>query len=257
MIPELSIVIPALNEESVLPILLHDIEVAATVLRVPTEVIVVDGGSEDRTAELSEQEGARVLRSRAGRGLQLHAGACAARGKALLFLHADCRFLPAHGRACLDVLADPAIAAGGFRLAFDSSHPILQLAERLNPLRFALTRVLYGDHGLFLRRTTYEQSGGFPPWPIFEDVGLCRRLRRHGSIVMIDPPMVTSARRFEQHGVLRTYLLMAVLHLLFLLRVSPRKLARLYGYGQPPDKDKNQNATGAAAITGSLATKQS
>ncbi len=228
--PSLSVIVPVLNEVYRIKVLLGDLAECQAKAPFGIELIVVDGGSCDGSVPLCYEAGVRVIASPPGRGIQLHRGACSALGDTLLFLHADTRLTLTHCNACLRVLRTTSVVAGGFELRFDYQHPILRLAERVNRVRFQFTRVLYGDHGLFLRRQIYHEIGGFAPWPLFEDVDFCKRLRSHGRIVMIEPAIVTSARRFSSRGVGRTFLKMALLHMLYFLGVSPWTLARIYGY---------------------------
>lgn len=230
--PLLSIIVPVLNEAQTIPTLLQDVAGCLEQMHQPIECVVVDGGSTDGTVAICQQFGVRVLQGQRGRGHQLALGARHARGEILLFLHADCRLTPQHCRAAVTTLRQNGILAGGFHLKFDDSHTILRLAERINKLRFRLTQVVYGDHGLFIRRVDYEASGGFPEIGVFEDVVFCQRLKKMGKIVLTAPAVVTSARRFRAGGIVRTYLQMAGLHILYWLGVSPQVLARWYGVVQ-------------------------
>ncbi|MFQ5709627.1 MAG: TIGR04283 family arsenosugar biosynthesis glycosyltransferase [bacterium] len=228
MKPTLSIIIPVLNEERALQTILKDIDLCSASSKYAIECIVVDGGSEDKSVAVCESFGVKVIQAPRGRGQQLASGAKVATGEVLLFLHADSRLTSAHCKAALETISMNGIMAGGFKLAFDDSHLILKFAEWLNLLRFRVTRIVYGDHGIFARREKYEAAGGFPPQPLFEDVEFFRRLKKLGKIVMISPPLVTSARRFRAGGVVRTYLKMALLHILYWFKVSPNYLAKLY-----------------------------
>jgi len=144
------------------------------------------------------------------------------------FLHADCRLTAEHCLAAVETMAGNGIMAGGFELTFDDSHAILRFAEWVNKIRFRCTKVFYGDHGIFVRRDKYQAVGGFPPQPLFEDIEFSRRLKKQGQVVIIQPPLVTSSRRFRAGGVIRTYLKMAFLHILHWLKISPDYLAQLY-----------------------------
>ncbi len=232
--PSLSIVIPILNEEKSLPSLLNDIGRIQRSLNGKVEFIIVDGGSSDRSVELCERAGVTVLHSAAGRGRQIAAGAEAASGECLLFLHADCRLTEEHCRTAVERLRHPELVAGGFTLRFDASHPILRFAEGVNKIRFRLTRIFYGDHGIFLRRETYARIGGMPEQALFEDIEFSRKLKRYGRVEMVPLPLTTSARRFRAGGVLRTYLKMATMHILYWLGVSAERLARWYQKGARP-----------------------
>ena len=228
MKPTLSIVVPILNEASTLPRFFSHLERCCAEVAFPIECIVVDGGSHDPSLQICQDHAISVISARRGRGYQLAEGARRAAGEVLLFLHVDCALTPEHCRVAVRLCQEEDIVAGGFRLAFDERHPILQLAERVNLVRFRVTRVFYGDHGLFLRREIYERAGGMPEQALFEDVAFSKRLRKLGRVVLASPPMVTSARRFRRGGIVRTYLKMACLHVLYGLGVSPDRLAGIY-----------------------------
>lgn len=166
------------------------------------ERILVDGGSQDRTREVAEAEGATVLVSPPGRGVQLDLGARAARGSWIVFLHADTRLEAGWAEA---LAAVPASAVGGaFRFAIDGPRLGYRLVEAAVALRCALFRLPYGDQAVFVRRSAYAEAGGFPPYPLMEDVAFVRRLRRRGPLVFLAPRAFTSARRWERHGVVGT-----------------------------------------------------
>jgi len=218
-----SVVIPALDEEA---------RIAAAVassLRqspAPVEVLVVDGGSGDHTRERAEAAGARVLASARGRGRQLHAGALAARGDVLFFLHADTR-LPAGALAeVLDALKAPEVVGGRFRLAFDRRHPVLDAIAFGS--RFGSGWTAYGDAGFFVRAGIYRRIGGFEPVPLLEDVRFYRRLMREGRTVVARSAATSSARRFLRRGPLRQLALNAGIVLAHRAGVSPERLARYY-----------------------------
>lgn len=160
------------------------------------------------------------------RGAQLALGAAAARGDALLFLHADTRLPDGAGRAIGRALADPAIVGGGFRLSFDAAHPALTLLARLSALPW---RVAYfGDQGLFCRRKDFEAVGGFPDQPLFEDVDLAMRLARRGRLVRLAGRAMTSGRRFLDAGPWRQLTLNATLLALHRLGAPAERLAAVY-----------------------------
>lgn len=228
MNPELSIIIPVLNEQELLPHLLHDVRCCQTQLSFAIECIVVDGGSTDDSVEICRDNGVPVLVGETGRGHQLALGAQHASGRILLFLHADSRLSSAHCEAALAVSRMPEVVAGGFHLNLDDRHPLLRLAQWLNPIRFKMTRNFYGDHGIFMKHEDYEAAGGIPQQAIFEDVELSRRLKRLGKLVLTMPPIVTSSRRFRAGGIVRTFLKMAAMHVLYKLGVSETTLSKWY-----------------------------
>ena len=220
----LSIIIPVLNEERT---------IAGTVdglARVePCEIIVVDGGSTDRTAEAVRDGPARLVVSARGRAAQMNQGARKAAGDVLLFLHADTR-LPVTARLDIESgMADPGCVGGRFDIRLDSARPLLRVVGRMISLRSRLTRVATGDQAIFARRAVFERLGGFPEIPIMEDVAFCRALKREGRIACLRSRVVSSARRWERNGPVRTILLMWALKLLYLAGMPPARLKRLYG----------------------------
>lgn len=215
-----SVVIPTLDEELLLPATLESVR------RDASEVLVVDGGSADRTRERAAAAGARVVESPRGRGPQLDRGAREARGDWIVFLHADTR-LEAGWCTAIRGLAE-GVVGGAFRFALDSTRPGRRYAEWAVALRCRLLGLPFGDQAIFCRREAYAAAGGFPPEPLFEDLAFLLRLRRLGPTALLAPRATTSARRWEQHGALVTTLRNNALVLLFLAGVSPGRLAAFY-----------------------------
>lgn len=193
--------IPTLHEA-------HRIQNAIRSARAPgVEVIVVDGGSGDETCALARKAGARVVVSQRGRARQLQAGAQAARrADALVFLHADTTLPRGFADALREALADPCAAGGAFAFRFDERGPMLRFVEWGVRLRLALARLPYGDQALFVRRSVLDTIGGVPQVPVMEDLDLVTAIERHGHVVILPAAAVTSARRYREHGVLRTML---------------------------------------------------
>jgi glycosyltransferase involved in cell wall biosynthesis len=189
----------------------------------------VEAGSPDGTAALAARAGARVVQVPRGRGPQLDAGARAARGDALLFLHADAR-LPATARGAIaQALADPGVLGGNFHVRYAGDGAWARFFTWASDVRRRWLRIYYGDSAIFLRRAAYDRLGGFRPLPIFEDYDLVRRLERLGRTLYVrDVAVTASARRFEQ-APFRTGTLWAVLQLLYSLGVPAERLAPLYG----------------------------
>lgn len=213
----ISVVIPTLNEAACLPALLADLR--------EVEVIVADGGSVDATCSLAH--GATVIQAPLGRGSQLAAGARAASGDVLWFLHADTR-VPADATVAIRrALADPAVGAGNFALRFDGDSRGARWLTWLYP-RLGSFGLCYGDSGIFVRRSVYEQIGGFAAYPIFEDLDLVRRLRQVTRFVHLSPELLTSSRRFEAAGFERQFAKWCLLQLLYWVGVSPERLGRWY-----------------------------
>jgi len=223
MSPRFSIIIPALNESSLI-----ENTLSALPRRADTERIVVDGGSSDQTAALARPFADKVLVAEAGRARQLNRGARAAAGHILIFLHADSR-LP---EDALDMIAKaleaPAVAGGAFDLAIDSPRWALRLVASAANLRTRLTGVPYGDQGIFVRRSVFEQLGGFPEWPLLEDLEFSRRIKTVGKVVLLSKPVTVSSRRWDKEGVGYTTLRNQIFVLLYFLGVSPMRLARWY-----------------------------
>ncbi len=217
----IAILIPALDEEDNLRRLLPEVVAAAD------EVVVADGGSRDRTAEVARELGARVVAGTPGRGRQLQCAAEASRAEVLLFLHADTRLPPdALDRVRRAVAAGA--PGGGFLVRFDSRLPIMALGGRLVNLRTRLTRAPLGDQAQFVTRSAYLALGGYRDWPILEDLDFVRRLKRLGRVAIVSEPVVTSARRYERGGVLRTVAINWLIWTLYWLGVPPERIAGLY-----------------------------
>jgi rSAM/selenodomain-associated transferase 2 len=229
---KVSVVIPALNEEAGITVSIHSaLEAGAD------EIIVVDGGSRDGTVAVARGLGVRVLFSPPGRARQMNAGAAAATGEILLFLHADTR-LPSGAAAAVRTACGRNGALGGaFAVRLDLSpgaslyrRAILGLTGRMVAVRARLFLAYTGDQAIFLRREVFERLGGYPDIPLMEDAALSRRLARTGKTILVPLPLTTSARRWEARGPLRTILLMWSLRLAYLfLGMSPETCARLYG----------------------------
>ncbi|HKQ38094.1 MAG TPA: TIGR04283 family arsenosugar biosynthesis glycosyltransferase [Verrucomicrobiae bacterium] len=192
------------------------------------EIIVVDGESRDGTATLAEDLGCSVLRGGSGRGGQMRLGTEHAIGDVLLFVHADSWLPPDAGRAVLECLRDPTVVAGGFWKRFHNS-PISLRGSRLKcAIRLLLGRRIAGDQAIFVRRSALDAVGGMPAIPLMEEFELCRRLRKIGRLTLADATIVTSPRRFQQFGVLRTYWRMWWVTTLYRLGRPPHELAHFY-----------------------------
>jgi len=221
--PRISVVIPTLNEEEHLEVTLE------SVTKEPdTEVIVVDGESSDRTAELALARGARLLTTTAQRGRQMNAGAAAATAPVLLFLHGDTRLPPGFSAHALELLAGRGTAGGAFRLAVAGSGWGLRAIEGLANARSRLFRLPYGDQGLFVMADLFHRLGGFPELPIMEDAVFVRRLGKRGRIAIAPCSALTSDRRWRRLGILRTTLVNQVVLTGFFLGVDPLRLAGWY-----------------------------
>lgn len=221
--PWLSVVIPALNEGGAIGRTLE----AVFALGGESEVIVVDGQSDDDTAAIAQGHGATVLVSARGRGRQLQLGAAHASGEVLWFVHAD-TIPPPDAAACIrDALADPHVAGGNFDLLFDGGTSAARALTRIYP-HLRKLRLCYGDSGIFVRRSIYEAAGGFQPYPIFEDLDLIQRIRRHGRFLHLPSRITTSSRRFEGRSFPLVFTKWTCMQLLYWAGVHPEVLGRWY-----------------------------
>lgn len=219
----LSVIIPCLNEEK----RLLDCIRSAQRLN-PFEVIVVDGGSRDRTVELAEREGARVIKTSRGRGIQLQEGASASKGEILLFLHADSVI-----KEDIDLKAyiRDGFIGGFFRLRFDDPSLSFRLIEFFANMRSRLFKLPYGDQAIFVKKEVFQKIGGFRPYPFLEDIDLVLRLRKMGKLISLDIPVVVSPRRLKRGFPFSPILLSirnVIIVLLYILGISPFKLIKLY-----------------------------
>jgi len=218
-----SVIVPTLNESGVIGLTLDRLGRSEAV-----EKIVVDGGSQDDTCDIAAGYGATVLRVSGGRALQQNAAAAVARGRILLFLHADTLLPKGYANAIRAALDDPSIVAGAFRFRADDERPVMGLVEWVTNLRSRLLQLPYGDQGIFLERRVFDEMGGFPPMPIMEDFVLMRRLRARGRVLTLPDAAVTSARRWRRMGIIRTTLVNQIMILGFLGGVPILKLERFY-----------------------------
>lgn len=223
--PPLSIVVPVLNEAAGIRATLD----ALRPLRGRgIEVIVVDGGSTDGTQAACAGRVDDVITAPRGRAAQMNAGAAAARGSVLLFLHAD-TLLPADAdERVLDGLRASGRRWGRFDVVIDGRSRWLRMVSWSMNRRSRLSGIATGDQAIFVTREAFEAAGGFPEQPLMEDIELSARLRRRGRPLSLRDRVHTSGRRWEQRGVWRTIVLMWRLRLLYRLGVSPERLARAY-----------------------------
>lgn len=224
---KLSVILPTVNEARYLP------QALASTKNVPgVEVIVADGGSTDATVDIAEEAGCRVLQFLPGRAGQLNAGAEAAGGDILLFLHADSRLPEGFAEAVCEALDRPHVAAGAFRLRIDGPGRALRWIERGVQLRSRVLQMPYGDQALFMKADTFHAAGGFPDVPIMDDFALVRRLRHLGRIVVLRQPVITSARRWHTLGPWRTMWINQKVIAGYYLGVPADRLARWYHVGR-------------------------
>ncbi len=218
-----SIIVPTLNEEGRLAGTLR----ALQELSGDKEILVADGGSDDRTVEIAGSFRIRVVRCPRGRGCQIQAAALEAAGDVLWFVHADTRPESEALEHIERALQSATVAGGNFSLVFEGNHYSARQMTRIYPyLRWL--GLSYGDAGIFIKRAVYEAIGGCRPYPLFEDVDLIRRMRRHGRFVHLDARIFTSARRFSGPRYARVWVLWITLQVFYWLGVSPYRLARWY-----------------------------
>ena len=230
----ISVIIPTLNEErTIMATLAHTAALGFD------ELIVVDGGSIDQTPVLVEsyrrrtqspaQSPVRLVTAPSGRASQMNEGAKASSSETLLFLHADTQ-LPDDAKTMIETtLANQGMVGGRFDVRFD--HPSMwgTIISRMMNWRSRLSGIATGDQALFVRRHVFEQIGGFADMPLMEDIDFSRRLKRKGSTAALTATVTTSFRRWEQHGPLRTILLMWGLRFLYWIGVPSHRLSRWYG----------------------------
>ena len=230
MVPSgLSIIVPVLNEARQI---VWRLRALAALRAAGAELIVVDGGSSDDTVMLATTHCDHVIAAPLGRAAQMNAGAAHARGAALLFLHADTR-LPADA----DRLIVSALAThpwGRFDVRLTGAHPMMPVIATAMNWRSRLSGIATGDQAMFVRRSVFEQLGGFAALPLMEDIELSRRLLRVGRPACLAARVISSGRRWRQHGVWRTIWLMWRLRLAYFFGADPHRLARAYGYRPVP-----------------------
>ena len=219
----LSVIVPVLNEEITVEATLQ-----ALVALAPYEIIIVDGGSRDRTREICRRFAVEVLSSERGRARQMNFGARRASGDVLLFLHADTR-LPESALDDIDAaLSDPRYLGGRFDVELPGAHWMFKMIAALINYRSRATKVGTGDQALFVRRDIFDLIGGYPDIPLMEDIVFCRALKGMGNIACLRSRVVTSARRWERDGVWRTILRMWMVKLCYFAGVSPSRLKQFY-----------------------------
>ena len=234
-ITKITIIIPVLNEAETIKSILKQL-----INNPDLEVIVVDGGSEDNTVILAQEMGVKVIFSPPGRGKQMNAGATVATGDILLFLHADTQLPSGFAVIVRDILSDPLtvseaepqIIAGAFKLKIDGEGRGLRFTETMANLRSRFCSLPYGDQAIFLKASVFKEMGGFPDLPIMEDFELIRKLKRRGKIAIADSSVLTSVRRWQKLGVLRTTIINQLMIVGYFLGVPPIQLRRFYQFNR-------------------------
>jgi rSAM/selenodomain-associated transferase 2 len=225
----LSIIVPVLDEETGI--------VAALTALMPlrqrgVEVVVADGGSSDRTVALARPLCDHLIVAPRGRALQMNAGAAAARGNIFLFLHADTRLPDDADRTVVAALSGSGRVWGRFDVTIDGRHILLPVIAAAMNLRSRLTGIATGDQAIFCTRAAFAAAGSYPFIPLMEDIVFSRRLKRLGAPICLRRRVLTSGRRWQKHGVMRTMALMWFLRLAFILGADPEQLANWYGHAR-------------------------
>jgi rSAM/selenodomain-associated transferase 2 len=222
----ISVIVPTLNEATEIQSAIETVVCEENV-----EIIVVDGGSQDNTAEIVRQLRVEVITSSDWRSRQMNTGAEHASGDILLFLHADTRLPLGWSRQVRKAIDQPGIAAGAFELKLDQVFPWSRIIEKLANLRSRVFQMPYGDQAIFVKADLFRSMEGYSDLPIMEDYEFMRRVRRHGRILIVPCPAVTSARRWTKIGPLRTTLVNQIMLVGYWLGVSSHFLRRLYRQG--------------------------
>ncbi len=222
MKPEISIIIPALNEEDSIR---ETLDALSAFER--AEIILVDGGSTDNTVSIAEDYGIVIRHAPRGRGSQLGFGGNAGSADILWFVHADTVVPPEAVEQIKKALENRSAAGGNFTIRFDGTRRAARFLTWLYP-RLSKLGLIYGDSAIFVRRAAYEKIGGFRDYPIFEDLDFVERLKKEGEIVTLPSIVTTSSRRFENKSFTLTFLRWTILQILYWLGVSPYKLLKIY-----------------------------
>ena len=223
----ISIIIPVLNEAAIIKQTLSELQQHSG--SEISEIIVVDGGSQDNTVAIAENTAIKVLTvTGQGRAGQMNAGAKIAQGEILLFLHADTQLPPDFIKLIIETLKQPKIVAGAFELAIEGSDRSLRWIEMLVKMRSHLFSLPYGDQGIFISKQAFVQSGGFAEIPIMEDFEFIKRIQRSGKIAIAPAAVTTSGRRWQKLGVWQTTLINQLIIAGYYLGISPQKLGEFY-----------------------------
>ncbi len=221
----ISIIIPALNEETSIVATLDKLKPFRLVGH---EVILVDGGSEDNTVKLAMSRVDKLIDTSPGRAQQMNDGANQASGDVLWFLHADTQVPDNAADQILGVFEHQLHQWGRFDIRLSGKQRLLRIVERMMNLRSRITGIATGDQGIFVRREVFESVGGFAPVPLMEDLDISKRLKKHSPPCCLQTKLITSSRRWEEKGILRTILLMWRLRLAYTLGARPEKLVNQY-----------------------------
>jgi rSAM/selenodomain-associated transferase 2 len=224
----ISIIIPTLNESAELKTTITHIHKNAHTT--DYEIIIADGGSKDDTVSIAKKHYCKIIPSSKGRGLQLNNGAKHAKGDILLFLHAD-TLLPKDFDQYIDEqfkISPSKHAWGRFSVKLTGNHAFFRVIERMITLRSKVTGIATGDQAIFVKKDVFDIINGYENIPLMEDVEICKRLKKISFPVCLEQKVLTSSRRWEENGIIKTILLMWMLRLSFYIGISPNALVRLY-----------------------------
>lgn len=227
----ISIIVPVLNEAQRLQSFLAELKRVVASEAIAVEIIVVDGGSSDTTAQIAQTANAHVIASPRGRAAQMNAGAAVALGEHLLFLHADTQ-LPVGFAGAIKTACGANLAAWGrFDVTIEGKSKALKIVAAMMRWRSRATGVATGDQALFMHRNLFAQAGGFPAIALMEDIAFCKLAKKISAPICLRQRVVTSGRRWQQRGVLRTIMQMWWLRLAYFFGAAPDKLHQQY-YGK-------------------------
>jgi len=219
----IAVILPILNEEDALPDLLQRIQCWGA-----DEIIFVDGESSDHTSQLLAASGVKWEQGKSGRAVQMNLGSSKAQCSILLFLHIDTNISSSHIEVLKNTMNDPDVVGGRFDVQLSGRHPAFRIIEWFINWRSRITKISTGDQAMFVRRDVFVRMGGFLEIPLMEDVEFSRRLKRQGHIACLRQRVMTSSRRWEKHGIVRTILLMWWLRFRYWLGTNPAVLKRHY-----------------------------
>ena len=220
-------VVPVYNEAKILPGMIARLSELGF-----NELVVVDGGSSDESELILMDSGLKWIASEQGRARQMNVGASECVSDILIFIHADTIFHPDCLRSLKRVVGSPEVVGGRFDLRLSGGSLFYRLIEGFINLRSRISKISTGDQCLFVRRALFEKMGGFAELPLMEDIEFSKRLKRQGRVVCLKERVVTSSRRWEKKGVVKTILLMWKLRFFYWIGISPERLAELYRHAR-------------------------